>query len=297
MGGRDVTEAILAASHVGKAFNGHHVLNDISASLTAGSVVGVLGKNGAGKTTLLEIALGFSPASSGSIQLWGHDSVALPSSLKGRIGYVPQQDELIQLLTGAQQLALTASLYRNWDHQLIARLAREWEVPLDRRISALSGGERQKISMLLALGHRPDLLVLDEPLASLDPIARRSFLRQLLEITADQTHTVIFSSHIVSDLERVANQVWILREGRMAWEGELDSIKESVVRLHLRARQPLPERIGMPHTLHEQVDGNTATISVSRWEPAQANSLATLLHAEVEVEPLDLEDIFLEMHR
>src|SRR6185295_8301960 len=152
---------------------------------------------------------------------------------------------------------LTASLHRNWDHELIARLVKEWEVPLDRRLSALSGGERQKISMLLALGHRPDLLVLDEPLASLDPIARRSFLRQLLEITADQTRAVVFSSHIVSDLERVANDVWILREGRMAWQGELDELKDSVVRLHLRAREPLPERIGMAHTLHEQENGPT----------------------------------------
>jgi len=290
-------ETILAARQVGKAFDGRQVLTDITANVAPGSVIGVLGKNGAGKTTLLEIVLGFSPASSGSVQLWGHESVSLPSPVKGRIGYVPQQDELIPLLTGSQQLALTASLHRHWDHELIARLAKEWEVPLDRRITVLSGGERQKISMLLALGHRPDLLVLDEPLASLDPIARRSFLRQLLEITADQTHSVIFSSHIVSDLERVANEVWILREGRMAWQGELDALKESVVRLHLRAREPLPQPMKVAHTLHEQVDGNTATISVSRWRAEEAGSLARRFQAEIEVEPLDLEDIFLEMHR
>ena len=113
--GPRAVETILAARHVGKAFDGRQVLADISASV---------------------------------------------APIKGRIGYVPQQHELAPILTGAQQLALTASLYRNWDHELIARLAKEWEVPLDRRISALSGGERQKISMLLALGHRPDLLVL-----------------------------------------------------------------------------------------------------------------------------------------
>jgi ABC-2 type transport system ATP-binding protein len=292
-----MTETILAARELGKAFDGHPVLADITANVAAGSVIGVLGKNGAGKTTLLEIALGFSPASSGSVRLWGHESVDLPSPIKSRIGYVPQQDELVPLLTGAQQLALTASLHRNWDHELIARLAREWEVPLDRRISVLSGGERQKISMLLALGHRPDLLVLDEPLASLDPIARRSFLRQLIEIAADEAHAVIFSSHIVSDLERVANEVWILREGRMAWQGSLDALKESVVRLQVHAREPLPERLGVAHTLHEQVNGHTATISVSAWRSEEAHSLAARLRAEIEVESLDLEDIFLEMHR
>jgi ABC-2 type transport system ATP-binding protein len=291
------SEAILTATHLSKAFNGHQVLDDICANVAAGNVIGVLGKNGAGKTTLLEIALGFSPASSGSIQLWGHESLALPSPLKGRIGYAPQQEELLSFLTGAQQLALTASLYGKWDQELITRLAREWEVPLNRRISALSGGERQKISILLALGHRPDLLVLDEPLASLDPIARRRFLGQLLEITADQTRAVIFSSHIVSDLERVANEVWILREGRMAWAGEVDLLKESVMRIHLHGKEPLPAQIGMPHTLHERVEGQAATITVSRWQPEEAKSIATRLHAEMELEPLDLEDIFLELNR
>ena len=292
-----MTETILAARNLGKSFDSKPVLNDISASVAAGSVVGVLGKNGAGKTTLLEIALGFSPVTSGSIKLWGHESLSLPSSVKGRIGYVPQQDELISMISGTQQIALNAALHKNWDQELIAKLAQEWEVPLNRRISALSGGERQKISVLLALGHRPDLLVLDEPLASLDPIARRQFLSQLLEITADQTRAVVFSSHIISDLERVANEVWILRQGNMAWQGDLDVLKESVVRLHLQARDKLPESLAIAHTLHEQVDGNTATISVSSWSSDAAAPLAERLGVEVDVEPLDLEEIFLEMHR
>jgi ABC-2 type transport system ATP-binding protein len=292
-----MTQAILAARNVVKSFASKQVLNDISASVTTGSVVGVLGKNGAGKTTLLEIALGFSPASSGQVALWGHESFTLPSPIKGRIGYVPQQDELIPILTGKQQIALNAALHQSWDQQLIARLAQEWQVPLERRISALSGGERQKISLLLALGHRPDLLVLDEPLASLDPIARRQFLGQLLEIASDQTRAVIFSSHIVSDLERVANEVWILREGRMAWQGELDALKESVVRLHLSAREQLPSSLGIVHTLHEQIEGNTASISVSSWNADAAAALAARFGVEIEVEPLDLEEIFLEMHQ
>ena len=139
--------------------------------------------------------------------------------------------------------------------------------------------------------------MLDEPLASLDPVARRQFLSQLLEITADQTRAVIFSSHIVSDLERVANEVWILRQGNMAWQGDLDVHKESVVRLHLQARDKLPESLAIAHTLHEQVDGNTATISVSSWSSDAAAPLAERLGVEVDVEPLDLEEIFLEMHR
>ena len=108
-----MTEAILAAHNLGKSFDSKPVLNDITASVAAGSVIGVLGKNGAGKTTLLEIALGFSPVTSGSIKLWGHESLTLPSPIKGRIGYVPQQDELIPVLTGKQQIALNAALHKS----------------------------------------------------------------------------------------------------------------------------------------------------------------------------------------
>jgi len=292
-----MNEPMIAARELGKVIDGRQILGGISANVEPGHVVGVLGKNGAGKTTLLEILLGFSPASSGNARICGHDSFSLPAAVKSRIGYVPQHDELVAMLTGAQQLALTASLYDAWDGALIENLAREWEVPLDRRISRLSGGERQKLSILLALGHRPQLLVLDEPLSSLDPIARRSFLRQLLDMTADQTRAVVFSSHIVSDLERVANRIWMIREGGMAWQGDLDDLKESVVRLHLRARRKLPMPLQVPHALFEQIEGNTATVSVSHWQPDGADALAARFDADVEIETLDLEDIFLELNR
>ena len=120
--------------------------------------------------------------------------------------------------------------------QLIERLVAEWSVPLDRRIATLSVGERQKLSVLAALGHQPDLLVLDEPVASLDPIARRQFLHELFAIAESHARAVLFSSHIVSDLERAANKVWIVKDGRLHWQGEIDALKESVVRLQIRAR-------------------------------------------------------------
>jgi ABC-2 type transport system ATP-binding protein len=292
-----MNESILAARNVAKSFDAHRVLDDISAEVRPGSVIGVLGKNGAGKSTLLEILLGFSPASAGSVNLWGYESVSLPEAIKGRIGYVPQQEELMQLLTGQQQIAVTSALHQRWDHALVARLAQEWEVPLDRRMVSMSGGERQKVAMLLALGHRPDLLVLDEPLSSLDPISRRALLRQLLEIAADQKRAVIFSTHIVSDLERVASELWILRKGRMAWQGDLDAIKESVVRLRIHSSSKLPARLEIPNTLRESVDGNSATVSVKEWNADEKPTLAARLQSDIEVEPLGLEDIFMELHQ
>lgn len=289
--------AVVNTQHLGKTIGGRAILDDVSVRAERGDVIGVIGKNGAGKTTLLEILLGFSAATQGSAQVYGHDSFSMPATVKGHVGFVPQQDELASMLTGRQQLALTASLHREWDSSLIDRLATQWEVPLNQRIASLSGGERQKLSTLQALGHRPDLLVLDEPVSSLDPVARRHFLQQVLEHTADQSRTVLFSSHIVSDLERVANRIWIIRKGRMIWQGDLDTLKESVVRLHVSASHALSPALGIPNTLSQRVDGGRATVTVSHWASHHAEELSRRLDADIDVEALGLEDIFLELNQ
>ncbi|HMN45197.1 MAG TPA: ABC transporter ATP-binding protein [Povalibacter sp.] len=273
------------------------VLDSISADVLPGDIIGVLGKNGAGKTTLLETLLGFSRPDRGSVAVFGEDALHLSAAAKARIGFLPQQDELFGMLNGRQQLAIVAAFHAHWDHALIERLTAEWTVPLTRRIDSLSVGERQKLGVLAALGHHPDLLVLDEPVASLDPIARRQFLQQLFAIGENERRAVLFSSHIVSDLERAANKVWIVKDGRLHWQGELDALKESVVRLHIRSRAPLPANLAAPNALATRIDGNTAMVTVTQWQPALADTLASQFDARIDVEGLGLEDIFLELHR
>lgn len=287
---------VVVADQLSKRFGEKTVLNGVSVAAERGDVIGVLGKNGAGKTTLIELLLGFGPPSSGAAYLFGEKSTEISDAVKSQIGFVPQQDELVDFLVGQQQLALAASGYRTWDAALAARLAAEWAVPLNQRIQGMSVGERQKLSLLLALAHRPELLVLDEPVASLDPVARRAFLQQIAEVSADSNRTVLFSSHIVSDLERIADKVWILKDGAVAWCGELDTLRESVVRLHIRSRRALPDSLHLPETVASHVDGSSATVSVMRWQPAQRDALARRLDAQIDVEHLGLEDIFLEMH-
>jgi ABC-2 type transport system ATP-binding protein len=279
-----------------KQIDGRPVLADFTVTVPSGEVIGIIGKNGAGKSTLFDLLLGFAVPTSGVSFVFDELSKALPVAVKGRIGFVPQQDELIGALTGAQQLALIASLHDRWDQSLIDRLSREWEVPLDRRIDKLSGGERQKLSTLCALGHRPDLLVLDEPAASLDPLARRRFMREILDIASDASRTLIYATHIVSDLERVANRIWVLREGRLVWQGGLDELKESVVRLHLRSDSPIDPALRLPNQLQATVTGQMAAVVVSSWSGAQRAALAAQLQLDVEVEPLGLEEIFLALH-
>jgi ABC-2 type transport system ATP-binding protein len=286
-----------AARRLGKAFYGKTVLEDVSFSVEPGDIVGVLGKNGAGKTTLLELMLGFTPPSGGNVELFGHASYRLPGAAKARLGFVPQQDELVNPLTAADQIGVIASFYSRWDDKLVTRLAREWEVDLHERIKGMSVGQRQKLSILLALGHRPDLLILDEPVASLDPVARRQFLEQIINVAADGARSVVFSSHIVSDVERLANKIWIVKDHRLYWQGDFDTLKDSIVRLHVRSPRGLPATLAIPNALSVQRNGGTATAVVRDWSAELHGETAEVLGVELEVEQLTLEDIFLELHR
>ena len=287
----------VTAARLGKEFGAKHVLRDISFEVSPGDVIGVLGKNGAGKTTLLEVMLGFTPPTSGGIQVFGHESLHLPGDIKSRVGFVPQQDELLDQLTVRDQLRVIASFYPHWDSALIDRLCTEWGVDLDARIKGMSVGERQKLSILLAFGHQPALLILDEPVASLDPIARRQFLEQLLAISTDGQRAIVFSSHIVSDIERLANRIWILKEGRLDWQGDLDSLKESIVRIHIRGSGAELPPLSIPGVLNMRREGAFATAVVRDWTPEAQEALEKSASVQIEVETLGLEEIFVELHR
>jgi len=291
-----MAEHVIRTESLAKNIDGRAVLRDFTVDVPAGQVVGLVGKNGAGKSTLFDLLLGFALPSSGRSSLFGVDSAALPAAARARIGFVPQSDELVGLMTGTQQLGLMASLHRGWDQALVDRLARDWELPLARRIGTLSGGERQKLSTLCALGHKPDLLVLDEPAASLDPVARRRFMQEILAIAGESTRTLLYASHIVADLERVASHIWVLREGRLVWQGELDALKESVVRVYLHADRELDPLLRLPNQLTGAVEGRTASCTVSGWSEVQLAPLRQRLEMQVEVEPLELEEIFLALH-
>lgn len=291
-----MSEPILEARGLVKLIGGRAILKGLDFDLAPGQVVGLLGKNGAGKSTLMDLALGFALPTEGSCRVFGEDSGRLSAASKARIGFVPQTDELMTLMTGAQHLALTASFHERWDGDLIARLAQEWEVPLDRRIGVMSGGERQKLATLMALGHRPQLLVMDEPASGLDPVARRQFMQAVLDIASDPGRTILYSSHIVSDIERVASHLWILREGEFIWRGELDQMKESVVRLHFLAEREITAVFTFPGQLSCSVHGRTATAILRDWQPGLINEMERLTGSRIEVEPLGLEDIFLAVH-
>ncbi len=223
-----MADVILQLSGLVKRFGHLEVLKEISAEVRAGDVVGLLGLNGSGKTTLIETALGFAIPDAGSVRVLGqHASALQDEKLKHRIGLVPQQDDLIDVMSGRTFLNLISTFYPRWNHDLVARLVREWSIPLEPRVSTLSVGQRQKLSILAAIGHEPEFLVLDEPVSSLDPLSRRKFLQELVSMAATGNRTMLFSTHLVGDLERIANRAWILKEGRLIVDQSTDEIKES----------------------------------------------------------------------
>lgn len=283
-------------SNLQRQLGGVAILKGISAQLLPGQVVALLGKNGAGKTTLLETILGFGFPSGGQVTLWGKVATDIDGETKQRIGFVPQQDELLPSLTAKDHLNLFKSFRLHWNQSLADRLIEEWAIPTAIAIGKLSVGQRQKLSILLALAHEPELLILDEPAASLDPIARRQFLQQLVDVAADENRAVIFSTHIVSDVERVANQVWMLREGVLAYQGGLDELKESVARVTVNTTEKLPDTLDFPDLIHKKMHGNTTQLTFMNWSDEREQLLASQLCSHIDVQHLGLEDIFLEMN-
>ncbi|MFG6486635.1 ABC transporter ATP-binding protein [Roseateles sp. BYS78W] len=207
---------------------GASVLNGLDWQLLPGQVVGLLGRNGAGKTTLLETLLGLRDPQTGSVKIFGQDAARLDDAARARIGYVPQQNDLFEGFTATQLLAYFRSFYPRWNESRVEGLLSRWEIPRDRPIRKLSGGQQQRLSIIRALAHEPDLLVLDEPVASLDPVGRRDFLRELVDQVLDRGTTVVFSTHILSDLERVAFNLAFLSRGRIALQAPLDDLLEQV---------------------------------------------------------------------
>lgn len=290
-----MTEIMLELRGVSKRFRTRTVLTDINLSLPSGSVLGLVGMNGAGKSTLLKCALGLQRPQQGDIRVLGEPAWELSAAGKQRLGYVPQKIDLAPWMTIRQTASYTGAFYSRWNHELVERSLRAWDLNPDDRVGHLSAGQTQKLAIILAIGHEPDLLVLDEPAASLDPQARRQFLQVVLDMVGERT--VLLSTHLTSDLERVADRVAVLKDGRIVYCGELDVLKDRVKRLYIRAESSLPtDAFCVPGLLHAKVTGHEAVVSVDDFAPDLPDRLARQWSASVSVQDLNLEDIFLELH-
>jgi ABC-2 type transport system ATP-binding protein len=228
---------VLTASGLGKRYGRRWALSDCTLSIPAGRVVGLVGPNGAGKTTLLHLAVGLLGPSAGTIEVLGGQPAESPAQL-GRIGFVAQETPIYAALTVADHLRLGGWLNPGWDAEMAQRRIEKLSLDRHQRAGKLSGGQRAQLALTLALAKRPELLILDEPVASLDPLARREFLQHLMEAVAEHELSVVLSSHLVADLERVCDYLIVLVASRVQLAGEVDVLLASHHRLTGARRDP-----------------------------------------------------------
>jgi ABC-2 type transport system ATP-binding protein len=292
-----MNETVIALTQIRKSYATKVILDGIDLSIPRGSVVGLVGKNGAGKSTVLKCMLGLIRSWTGSATIFGEDVRELSPAAKARIGYVAQPPSLFAWMRVGESIDYTAGFYPRWNHALTARLVQEWEIGLGERIGKLSPGQAQRLGIILALGHEPDLLVLDEPAGSLDPMARRALMEELLRIVADGKRTILFSTHITSDLERVADRIAVIKNGRLDFSGELSDLKDGYKKLILRGKSGLPEDLSIPEIIAYERRGDSAQATTCANANEIARRLAAEHHVEVEIVDLNLDDIFVELHR
>lgn len=268
-----------------------NVLTGVDLTLTPGSVLGLIGRNGAGKSTLLRAMLGLLEPLAGSAFVFGEPALKLSDEAKARIAYVPQQPEALGWLTAEQMLDFVGRFYPRWDAAFAQKMLARWHIQPNRLLAKLSPGERQRVDLIRALASQPELLVLDEPAAALDPVARRELLRELAMRAGESGTTVLFSTHIVSDLERVASEVAFLHNGKLLLHRGVDDTKEHYARLWLPAKMfAAAPANALSRRRHE--DGSLSLI-VERDAQGHWPEAATLPGARIDAQ--GLEDLFVEI--
>lgn len=287
-----MSTAILHAEGIKKSFSRHAVLDGLDWEVKPGQVIGLLGRNGAGKSTLIECLLGLRELDAGRVSIYGDDVGDLSEAARARIAYVPQKSDLFEWLTPDQMLAYFKALYPRWNDDKVEGLLGRWGFDAQMRaraIGKLSGGERQRLSIIRALAHEPSLLVLDEPVSALDPVARRDFLRELIDGVIERDTTVIFSTHILTDLERVALDVAFLKDGKLALQGGLDTLLEKARRV-VGPTSVIETMKGVAAWGRTQRSGDTSSFVTFEGGDALAAR-----EPAVRVDALSLEDLFVEV--
>lgn len=278
-----MSHPVVLAQGLSKRYGRRQALSDCTLAIPPGRVVGLVGPNGAGKTTLLHIAVGLLRPTAGSIEVLG-DQPASDAAQLAKVGFVAQDAPTYAGLSIADHLRFGAHTNPGWDQQLADHRITRLGLDPSQKAGKLSGGQRAQLALTLAIAKRPDLLILDEPVASLDPLARREFLQGLMEFIAEHGGSVILSSHLVSDLERVCDYLIVLVASRVRVAGEVEDLLASHYRLTGARREPADLPTGA-EVIEDSHTDRQSTLIVRSTTPIDDPSLA--------VEQLTLEDLVL----
>jgi ABC-2 type transport system ATP-binding protein len=263
-----VSEPVIDVSGLTRRFGATRALASVKLSLPRGAVYGLVGANGAGKTTLIKHLLGLLRAESGSVRVFGLDPVADPKGVLSRIGYLSEENDLPGWMRVDELVRYSRAFYPSWDDAYAEELRQAFALDPAAKIKELSRGQKARAGLLVALAHRPELLLLDEPSSGLDPVVRRDILEAIMRTIAHEGRTVLFSSHLLEEVERVADHVTMISHGRIALSAPLDAISESHRHVTVRLAQSRPELPRVNGVLRWDGGGEEWT-AVYRGDPAE----------------------------
>ncbi len=288
-----MNQTVLELEKVTKAYSDKPVLKSLSAKVEAGQIIGLVGRNGAGKTTLLESIMGLKSIEQGKISIWQQPLGELSENQKQQIGFVPQDSIGFEWMKVADYLNYFGGFFKHWSRDYSEQLIDRWKIDKNQRIANLSGGQQQILQVIQALSIQPKLLILDEPVAHLDPNMRRQFLAELVDLTCELGTTIIFSTHIISDLERVASHIALLENGQIDYYCELEELKEYAARISFSRK--LSERQEFPQLINWTESGNGSSAILARPAENLLQQLKQKVNVELTVTPISLEDWYLEV--
>jgi ABC-2 type transport system ATP-binding protein len=284
---------ILLAKNLNKSFGRKQVLKDFNMTLKEGQVYGLLGKNGEGKTTLIRMIMGIIPGDKGKILYKEKEIQFNQPFYKKEVGYIPEETIFFGWMTIKELMAFNSSFYPKWNVNKTRELLDRFDLEGKLKIKNLSRGMKLKLGLIVALAAEPDLLILDDPTSGMDVPTRHDFLKGIIQEILDEGTTILFSSHLVHELEGIIDHLGILHNGSLILEESFERVKNDAKKIHLAFDKAVPEGIDIKGLLTKQIDGNTCDLGVYPWSDETKNSLEALHPIKIDVESMTLEEIFI----
>ena len=280
-----------------KIYGGRPVVHAVDLQIPAGCVYGLLGRNGAGKSTLIRMLTGMVVPDAGTAELLGEDAQRLSPQTRARVAYIAEGHPLYGGMTVGGIERFTQSFYSQWNSRLFGQIIDHFELPRNKKVRRLSNGQRAQVSLALAVAPDPELLILDDPTLGLDTVVRREFLESMIQIIQRERRTILFSSHILGDVERVADRIGILVDGVLRVDCPTDHFRQALRKVLLEfsgTPKPYPRRDGV---VSDRVSGRRRELVIANYDEAHRAAAESLEPAAMDVVELNLEDAFIEYTR
>jgi ABC-2 type transport system ATP-binding protein len=280
-----------------KYYGTKRVVDSLDLRVERGQVYGFLGRNGAGKSTTIKMLMGMVQSDCGTIEMLGEDVRTMSPATRARIAYIAEGHPLYNWMTIDEAVRFTRAFYERWNGTLVDQILDHFELSRKQKLRRLSNGQRAQVSLALAVAPEPELLILDDPTLGLDTVVRRDFLESLIQIIHREGRTIFFSSHILGDVERVADRIGILVDGVLRVDCPADHFRESVKKLVLEFVGPVPEDFACPGLVNCWTVGSRMELVLVGYDEVQRAAVEALQPRNIEVVDLNLEDAFIEYTR